>query len=145
MTTATERTDLPGELGAGYARAGEHRPLGGYTLLSSGFAAAFTAALIAKRDDLPERIGVQDLLLGGIATHKVSRLVAKDKVTGFLRAPFTRFQERSGHGEVEEAARGRGLRHAIGELLVCPYCVGQWVAGGFAAGYAHAPRVTRAL
>jgi uncharacterized protein DUF1360 len=86
-----------------------------------------------------------DLVLAGIATNKISRLLAKDKVAGFVRAPFTRFQERAGHGEVEEAPRGRGLRYAIGELLVCPYCLAQWVAGGFAVGYVYAPRTTRLL
>jgi hypothetical protein len=75
----------------------------------------------------------------------VSRLIAKDKVTSFVRAPFTRFQERSGHGELEEAPRGDGLRFAVGELLVCPYCLAQWVAGGIAAGWVLAPRTTRLL
>ena len=46
---------------------------------------------------------------------------------------------------MEEEARGRGLRYATGELLTCPYCLAQWVAGGFVIGYVHAPRVTRLL
>jgi len=149
MTTAPEqRTDLPGGLGAGYAAADEHRPLGGYAILSGAFGVAFTGALLAGRaggGPLPERIGAHDLLIAGIATHKVSRLIAKDKVTSFLRAPFTRFQEKAGHGELEEEPVGRGLRLATGELLVCPYCLAQWVAGGFVAGYVHAPRLTRLL
>lgn len=41
--------------------------------------------------------------------------------------------------------RGRGLRYAIGELLVCPYCIAQWVAGASALGYVFAPRLTRLL
>jgi len=45
-----------------------------------------------------------------MATHKISRLITKDKVTAFVRAPFTRFQEAAGHGELEEEARGEGLR-----------------------------------
>jgi hypothetical protein len=140
----TTTTDLPGALGADYTRGIEHRPLAGYAVLSTVFAAALTAGLVSARG-LPERISLQDVILGGIATHKLSRLIAKDKVSGFMRAPFTRFQEHSGHGEVEEAARGQGLRYAIGELLVCPYCVGQWVAGGFVVGYVHAPRATRMI
>src|SRR3954451_12341051 len=138
----TTTTDLPGTLGADYTRAIEYRPLASYAALSAVFAAALTAGLVSARG-LPERIALQDVILGGIATHKLSRLVAKDKVSSFMRAPFTRFQEQSGHGEVEEEARGQGLRYAIGELLVCPYCVGQWVAGGLVVGYVFAPRVTR--
>ncbi len=79
----------------------------------------------------------------GLATHKLSRLLSKDKVTSFLRAPFTGFQEASGHGEVEEKPRGTGLRLAIGELVVCPYCLAQWVAAGFVGGMVFAPQATR--
>jgi hypothetical protein len=79
----------------------------------------------------------------GIATHKFSRLVTKDKVASFIRAPFTSFQEASGHGEVEEQPRGDGLRLAVGELLVCPYCLGQWIATGLTLGLIGAPRFTR--
>jgi Protein of unknown function (DUF1360) len=139
-------TDLPGGAGEDYAHADEHRPLGGYAALTGAFAAALGAAAAELRRsgrELPERLAAQDLLLAGVATHKISRLVAKDKVTSFLRAPFTEFQEKSGHGELEERARGRGLRHATGELLVCPYCLAQWVSAGFALGYVRAPRTTR--
>src|SRR3954462_5095163 len=108
--SVTTTTDLPGTLGADYTREIEHRPLAGYAALSAVFAGALTAGLVSARG-LPERISLQDVVLGGIATHKLSRLVAKDKVSDFMRAPFTRFQEQSGHGEVEEAPRGRGLRY----------------------------------
>ncbi|HET6548834.1 MAG TPA: DUF1360 domain-containing protein [Solirubrobacter sp.] len=142
MTT----TDLPGDLGTGYAAdAEDQRPLAGYAILSGAFAAALAGGLLAGRDRLPERVPLRDVVLGGIATHKLSRLLGKDKVSSFIRAPFTRFQEKSGHGELEEAARGSGLRYATGELLVCPYCLAQWIAGALAVGYVHAPRTTRVL
>jgi Protein of unknown function (DUF1360) len=136
-------TDLPGTAGEEYAEAAEHRPLAGYAALSGTLAAAFAAGLV--RAPLPERIPAQDIVLAGVATHKLSRLIAKDKVTSFVRAPFTEFQEPSGKGEIEEKPRGRGLRLATGELLVCPYCVAQWIAAGFAVGYVRAPRLTRLL
>jgi hypothetical protein len=140
-------TDLPGALGVDYAAADDHRPLAGYAMLTGTFSAGLTGALIAAHrsgHELP-RLGAGDLVLAGVATHKLSRLITKDKIGGAFRAPFTRFQEKSGHGEVEEAPRGRGLRYAIGELLVCPYCVAQWVAAGFTLGYVFAPRTTRLL
>jgi hypothetical protein len=84
-----------------------------------------------------------DLALITVATHKLSRLIAKDRVTSALRHPFTSYQGEGGPGEVEEAARGRGLRRAIGELLICPYCLGMWISAGFTAGLAVAPRPTR--
>src|SRR3954452_7545621 len=140
-------TDLPGALGAEYAADAEYRPLGGYAVLTGVFGAGLVGGLVAAHRsgrELPQ-LGAGDLVLAGVATHKLSRLITKDKITGALRAPFTRFQEKIGHGEVEEAARGRGLRYAIGELLVCPYCVAQWVAGAFTLGYVFAPRTTRLL
>ena len=149
MATRTPHahTDLPGSLGAGYAEdADGHRPLASYAALNAVFTAAVAAGLAETlRGGGPERIGAGDLILAGVATHKVSRLIAKDKVTSFLRAPFTRYQESAGHGELEEAARGSGLRLAVGELLVCPYCLAQWVAAGFTVGYLRVPRLTRAL
>jgi hypothetical protein len=85
----------------------------------------------------------RDLALVTVATHKASRLIAKDRVASTVRAPFTRFEHDAGPGEVSEAARGRGLRRAIGELVVCPYCVGMWISAAFAAGLLVAPRFTR--
>jgi hypothetical protein len=64
-------------------------------------------------------------------------------VTSVLRAPFTRFKEDTGYGEVSEEARGRGAQRAIGELLTCQYCIAQWVAAGMVLGHAMAPRETR--
>lgn len=124
----------------------EHRPLAPYSVLTGIFSAGFVAAMAAayrQRGELPERYSVLDIVTVGVATHKISRLITKDKVTSFLRAPFVRYQEPAGHGEVEEEPRGEGLRYATGELLVCPYCIAQWVVGAFAAGMVGAPRTTR--
>lgn len=126
----------------------EHRPLKPYGLMSSTFIAAFVGSLVvADRSgrELPSRVGARDIALIGIATHKLSRLISKDKVTSFLRAPFVRYEEPSGQGEVSEEARGEGLQKAVGELLNCPYCLGQWVAGAFTVGLVAAPRPTRLI
>jgi hypothetical protein len=116
---------------AGYSS--EPTPLLGYAVLAAAWNAAFGAGLAA------------DIALLGVGTHKLSRLLAKDRVTSFLRAPFTRYEESGGPGEVEETARGTGLRRATGELLVCPNCLGLWVASGFTLSFLFAPRTTRTL
>ncbi len=124
----------------------EHRPLAGYAGLTGFFLLATggpLGAVRACRGEFPERFDITDIVLLGFATHKISRVVAKDKVTSFLRAPFTRFQEDSGQGEVSEQPRGEGLRLAIGELLVCPYCLAQWVAVGLTIGLVANRRATR--
>ncbi len=152
---ADESTDSPADAGRGpvdvaegYAPEHEHRPLAAYVVLSTAFAATFGGSLVAAQrsaGDLPKRVETRDIVLMGIATHKVTRLLAKDRVTSFLRAPFAEYQDRAGHGELEEKARGRGLRLATGELLICPYCLAQWVVGGFTVGMVAAPRLTRLL
>lgn len=131
---------------AGYNQSEEERPLAGYGQVMAVFAAGFGAFLLAvkgTRRTLPERIEPGDLLLLGVATHKASRLLTKDSVTSVLRAPFTTYQEPAGAGELNEAPRGTGHRHAIGELLTCPFCVAQWIAAFFTYGLVFVPRVTR--
>jgi hypothetical protein len=120
-------------------------PLGAYGLLVTAFNAAGVAALAIRshRKGLPDGLATRDIALVAAATQKLSRIVARDRVAAPLRAPFTRFQEGAGHGEVNEAARGEGVRRAVGELLVCPYCIGAWIAGGFTVGLVAAPRPTR--
>lgn len=126
----------------------QYRPLGGYGVLMAvycGLCAAFGAWFARSGRDLPDRIAAGDLAIGAVATHKASRLVARDRVTSTVRAPFTTFQDDAGPAEVDEAARGRGLRRAIGELLVCPYCMALWVATAFVMGLLVAPRTTRSI
>lgn len=125
---------------------GEDRPLGSYGVFVGLFNAAFAAALLANKRagrDLPNRIDARDLALLAIGTHKLSRLLAKDWVTSFLRAPFTRYEGSDRPGEVNEQPVGRGMRLAMGELLTCPYCLGQWVAAGFSLGFVAQPRLAR--
>ncbi|SCL41625.1 Protein of unknown function [Micromonospora pallida] len=126
----------------------EHRPLGGYLAAMgtyAGVAGALAALVKATGRPVPERPATVDVVLLGIATHKLSRLLSKDAVTSPLRAPFTRYDRPSGSGEVMEQVRdsGSSTRHAIGELLSCPFCLAVWVATGLTGGLVLAPRTTR--
>src|SRR5919198_239588 len=123
----------------------DDRPLGSYAALMGVFGALFGGLFVVARHRLPHRIRAGDLVLGGIATHKISRLLAKDKVTQPLRAPFTRNPESSGPSEVSEEPAGSGPRLAVGELLSCPYCIGMWVAAGPPYGFSLPPRPPRFL
>jgi Protein of unknown function (DUF1360) len=126
----------------------QERPLGGYAALTGAFlslSAAFAAWFRSSGRELPDRIAPTDLALLTVASHKMSRMITRDRVTSVVRAPFTRFQGDAGPGEVNEAARGRGLRRAIGELLVCPYCMGMWVSAALTASLLVFPRFTRWL
>jgi hypothetical protein len=121
------------------------RPVGTYTALMAAFNVVFAGALVAGRRRLPERFAAGDLALMAVGTHKLSRLVAKERVTSGIRAPFTRVERDDAADAEREHARGRGLRRALGELLLCPYCLDQWIAAGFVAGMVLAPRSTRAV
>jgi hypothetical protein len=126
----------------------EHKPLLGYAALTSAFNGAVAAYVVAHRRsgrELPDRLPLGDFVLMAAGTQKLSRLITKDRVTSFLRSPFTRYTGEGGPSEVEEEPRGTGLQLAIGELLVCPYCIGQWVAAGFVGGYVADPKATRTV
>ncbi len=113
------------------------------TLFVGGIAAL---VLLARSQDLlPKRFRPLELLMLGVATHKLSRLIAKDRITGAIRAPFVRYKGSAGAGEVEEEPRGRGVQRAIGELISCPYCMGPWSASVLGFGMLFAPRTTRFL
>jgi hypothetical protein len=125
---------------------GEDFPLGGYATAMSaygGVVAGIAAAIRLTGTQLPDRISRWDIAMTAVATHKLSRLIAKDPVTSPLRAPFTAFEGTSGPAELAEEVRGTGRRKTVGELVSCPFCVGMWVATAFTAGHVLAPRTTR--
>src|SRR3712207_3281687 len=126
---------------------GEARPLGadlGAMGVYVGLVTAAATAVRASRRELPERIPGGDAALMTVATFRLARRIAKDPVTAPLRAPFVRFEGPSGHAEVAEEVREHGgVKHAVGELLTCPFFLAQWVGTGFVFGYVTAPKATR--
>src|SRR5436190_2623807 len=104
---------------------------------------AVLTGLATEKDRFPRRFSLLDLALLGIATHKLSRIVAKDRITSILRAPFVTYICSAGAGEVEEEPRGRGIQRGIGHLVSCPYCMAPWCAAALGLGFLLAPRVTR--
>jgi hypothetical protein len=128
---------------------GHDRPLLGYLALSSTYGVgALTLGLLVRRHG-ESRISTRDLALITVATHRLSRTLAKDAVTSPLRAPFTTY---SGPGlpsevneEVAQQKEDTQIGHAVGELVSCPFCLAQWVATGLVAGQLIAPTLTRHL
>lgn len=125
---------------------GEDRPLGGYAAALGAYGAGVLAlAALARRSgrSAPAQVTPWDVTLVAVATHKISRLLTKAPVTSPIRAPFTGYDGAQGNAELREHVRGSGLRHTVGELLTCPFCLSQWIATSFAAGLVFAPRETR--
>jgi hypothetical protein len=127
----------------------ESRPLGAYATLAVTYASLFGGGLVAavrSGHELPRDVDVRDLALYGVATHRLSRLLSREKVARFARAPFTDVDEDADcpPAEIAEHPRGgRGMRQAIGELVTCTMCLDQWIAGGFVVAHVWAPRTTR--
>jgi hypothetical protein len=121
--------------------------LDGYAHSLAVYAASVSGLLLlghATGRKLPESYSFHDLAVGGVATHKLTRLLGKASVTSPIRAPFTEFDGAAGSGEHLESPRGHhGVRHTVGELLTCPFCLGVWVGTAYVAGMAFAPRSTR--
>jgi hypothetical protein len=115
---------------------GEEWPLRSYAAVMGayGTAVAALAAAAALTGRKPDRPGVFDTMLMAGGTYKLARIIAKDPVTSPLRAPFTRYAGTTGPSELAEEVRGHGIRHAVGELVTCPFCMSQWSALAFAGG-----------
>lgn len=107
-----------------------------YAGLSALFWAGLLTAARSRRRELAEPTSTGDLLALGLAAAKLGDVVAEDRVTVFLRRPFT-----DGPAAVQPA--GKGARRAVGELLTCPHCVSLWAAGALAAAQLVRPRETR--
>jgi uncharacterized protein DUF1360 len=114
----------------------EERPLPEYFALTTAFGGVLGGFLLLARRRLPERVGLADVARIGVASYKIGRLVAKDEVTTWVRAPVTRDEDAT-------EPKQRGMERALGELVTCPYCVGLWIASGLSYALVLYPRQTR--
>jgi Protein of unknown function (DUF1360) len=112
------------------------RPLPEYAALVGIYGSALGAFLVLGRKRIPERIGFGDVARLGLASYKIGRLVAKDEVTTWVRAPVTRDED-------AQKPEREGMARALGELVTCPYCIGVWVSAGLTGALALRPRETR--
>lgn len=123
----------------GFHQQHEDLPYGSYAALLALFDLGTAALFLNVPDD--ERLDLADTLLLGVGTHKISRLLAKDRVTSVVRAPFT--EQREEGGKLEEEPTGPGPVRAVGQLLTCPYCIGPWVSATLLAGLRKRPGTVR--
>ena len=112
------------------------RPLPEYAALTGAFGAVLGGFLLLTRRRLPDRVGIGDTVRIGVASYKLGRLVARDEVTSWMRAPVTRDEDAT-------EPKPQGLERALGELVTCPYCVGLWTAAGLSYALVLFPRQTR--
>jgi hypothetical protein len=140
-------SDKPQEEGLfeGYG-SGEDVPLYSYAVLVGIFKLTFVLFLVVAKitgRPIPERIEPGDIVLFGVATHKLSWIVTRDAITAPLRAPFTQLEEVKSPTNVQEKPRDTGLQRSLGELLTCRFCLGMWISAFFAYGLVLFPAATR--
>lgn len=116
-----------------------------YLGLIGTFWAVFGIVALFQRDSPRTKPTALDFVMLGLATFRLGRVVAFDKVSEPLRAPFTKtVPDESGAGDTVVPA-GRGPREVLGELISCPICAGTWIAAGLVYGMQILPGPTRLL
>lgn len=106
------------------------------TVLFFAVFAAFTAWMLTAGPGLAVfQIGPFDLTLLALATFRLGRLIAYDRVMEPFRQFFTQtVPDATGAGDSVEP-KGHGVQQALGQLISCPICAGTWVAAQI--GRAH--------
>ena len=117
-----------------------------YAGLTGLFLSLLTAfALREQKEHTELELHPFDLALLGLATLRLGRLAAYDKVLETFRLPVAETKpDESGAGETVEP-KGWGVQRAFGEMISCPICIGTWIAAALVYGLSIAPRPTRAL
>jgi hypothetical protein len=123
----------------------DERPLGAYSILLASYLLVVVVLSFSGRKRLPGTLAPSDLALGAVATFIGTRTVTKHPIASPLRMPFTKFAGVTGPSELHEDVRAEGWRHAVGELLTCPFCLSQWTATTLVTGVVVAPRLTRTV
>lgn len=80
---------------------------------------------------------LEAIIIIGLASFRLTRLIVFDKITEFIRAPF--FDEMVDGDEVYLVVKPTGIRRWVGELLNCYWCTGVWVSSALLIGYFYFP------
>jgi hypothetical protein len=123
----------------------EQPPYRAYATIVGTFLAGLGAVsgVAAARDRPLQEPSAIDLTLLGLATFKASRVVARDKVTSFVREPFV--EGKAYDGEDEKPTHETEMKQALGELVTCTRCIGTWIGASLASIQILAPRTGRLL
>lgn len=114
-----------------------------YAALEAVFAAGLTGLVVLTRrreSDGTPAIPREELPLLALATFALADVLAKEKISTWIREPFV--EEGADHKPIRP--EGRGMRAAIGELMTCTRCVGTWSALGLVALRTASPAAGRA-
>jgi Protein of unknown function (DUF1360) len=108
-----------------------------YAALTLTYGSLLAALAYSQRHRSPVEHG--ELVPLATATFALSKLVGKEKVESWVRAPFV---EETPEGK---RPKGQGMRYAVGELLSCTRCLGAWSALGLVGLRLASPEVSRTV
>jgi hypothetical protein len=114
-------------------------------LLKLTFIGSFLGATAVASGRRPVLPTPTELVMLGLASHRIGRMVAFERVGEPLRAPFTATVPDDSGADEAVVARGRGVRWVVGELVSCPTCVATWASLALAIGQRFLPGPTRVL
>ena len=114
----------------------DERPLPEYATLALAFWTGFGLFVAGNRDRLPERYRVLDLTAIALSSYKLARVITKEDVAAFVRAPVTEDPD-------AQQPKPEGMARVLGELVTCPYCIGLWLTSALSYSQVLFPRETR--
>ena len=121
----------------------ENVPLAAYAALVVSYTVVFANLYyLCVVSGGPTRLQGVDFWLVAIASYKLSRLITMSFIGSVFRAPFATRGESKKGGEVQDQARGSGMRRALGNLVTCPFCFNIWSATLLTFGYSLIPDLT---
>jgi hypothetical protein len=112
-----------------------------YGAINAVYAALLTGLVVTTADRAhdEDRITTLELVPLGAATFALAKVIARERIGAWVREPF-----------VDDAVhphrpRGRRVRRALGELVMCTRCVGAWSALGLVGLRVASPRAGRTV
>src|SRR5688572_3286089 len=86
-----------------------------YLALNAVFAALLAGVVVAAREKshASEPLSSRDLAVTGAASFALAKVIARERIGSWVREPFVEEEEAG------QRPRGRGIRHAVGELVTC--------------------------
>jgi hypothetical protein len=84
-----------------------------------------------KKGKMRMKITFLNLLILGLASFRLTRLIVFDKITEWIRTPFfDEMEEEDENGVIEiyYLPKKKGLKKFFGELLSCYWCTGIWAS-----------------
>src|SRR5436190_4238279 len=110
-----------------------------YGAVNAVYAALLAGVLAASRSRPEEQISGAELVQLAAATFALSKVIARERIGAWVREPFV---DDPVH---PHRPRGRRVRRALGELVMCTRCVGAWSALGLVGLRVASPRAGRTV